>query len=148
LGLAGWYRRFIAKFTELTTPITNLLSGKKKFCWTEEAQTAFDQLKAALTSAPVLQNPDFNRKFYLHCDASDYGVGAVLVQMNDLNEERPVAYMSKNLNSAQKNYSVTERECLVVIMGIERFRCYLELQEFEVVTDHSSLSWLMRLMMT
>lgn len=68
----------------------------------------------------------------------------MLVQMNDINEERPVAYMSKKLNSAQRNYSVTERECLAVILGIERFRCYLELQEFEVVTDHSSLSWLMR----
>jgi hypothetical protein len=144
LGLAGWYRRFIANFSEITTPITNLLSGKKKFIWTEGAQNAFDQLKAALTSAPVLQNPDFKRKFYLHCDASDYGVGAVLVQLNDAQEERPVAYMSKKLNSAQRNYSVTERECLAVILGIERFRCYLELQEFEVVTDHSSLSWLMR----
>lgn len=103
MGLAGLYRRFIANFAELTTPITNLLSGKKKFCWTEEAQTAFAQLKAALTSAPVLQNTDFNQKFYLHCDASDFGVDAVLVQMNDLNEERPVAYMSKKLNSAQRN---------------------------------------------
>lgn len=68
----------------------------------------------------------------------------MLVQMNEANEERPVAYMSKKLNSAERNYSVTERKCLAVILGIERFRCYLELQEFEVVTDHSSLSWLMR----
>lgn len=95
MGLARWYRRFIANFSELRTPITDLLAGKKRFRWTEEAQKACDQLKAALTSAPVLQNPDFRKKFYLHCDASDYGVGAVVVQMNDANEERPVAYMSK-----------------------------------------------------
>jgi len=144
LGLAGWYRRFIANFSEITTPITDLLSSKSKFVWTDSAQEAFQQLKALLTTAPVLQNPDFNKKFFLHCDASDYGIGAVLVQLNDEGLEKPVAYMSKKLNSAQRNYSVTERECLAVVLGIERFRCYLEMHDFEVVTDHSSLAWLMK----
>ncbi|KAH8318249.1 hypothetical protein KR059_000700, partial [Drosophila kikkawai] len=93
---------------------------------------------------PVLQNADFSRKFFVHCDASDYGIGAVLVQVSDSGEERPLAFMSKKLSKSQRNYSVTERECLAVILAIEKFRCYLELQPFEVVTDHSSLLWLMR----
>lgn len=72
------------------------------------------------------------------------GIGAVLVQLDDNKEEKPIAYMSRKLNSAQRNYSVTERECLAAIEAIQKFRCYLELQEFVVITDHSSLVWLMR----
>jgi len=74
LGVCGWYRRFIQGFAELTFPITEILSTKRKFVWTPEAQTAMDKLKHVLTSAPILTNPDFTKKFYLHCDASDYGV--------------------------------------------------------------------------
>lgn len=144
LGLAGWYRRFIANFSSVVFPISEVLSTKRKFCWTSEAQASFERIKSLLTNAPVLANPDFSRKFYLHCDASDFGIGAVLVQIDDTGSERPIAFMSRKLNSAQRNYSVTERECLAAIEAIKKFRCYLELQEFEVITDHSSLVWLMR----
>lgn len=139
LGLAGWYRRFIKNFSSLVFPISETLSTKKKFVWTTEAQAAFENIKEVLSSAPVLSNPNFEKKFYVHCDASDIGIGAVLVQLDENNEEKPIAFMSKKLNSAQRNYSVTERECLAAIEAIQKFRCYLELQEFEVITDHSSL---------
>lgn len=144
LGIAGWYRRFIENFSSVVFPITETLSSKKKFSWTPDAHRAFEQIKTLLSSSPVLINPDFSKKFYLHCDASDYGIGAVLVQMDEEGNERPVAFMSRKLNSAQRNYSVTERECLAAVEAIQKFRCYLELQEFEVITDHSSLVWLMR----
>ncbi|XP_065356057.1 uncharacterized protein LOC135950441 [Calliphora vicina] len=144
LGIAGWYRRFIENFSTEVHPITETLSTKRKFNWTTEAQKSFEKIKFLLTTTPVLSNPDFTRKFYLHCDASDYGIGAVLVQLDDNGSEKPVAYMSKKLNTAQRNYSVTERECLAAIEAIKKFRCYLELQEFEVITDHSSLVWLMK----
>lgn len=144
LGLAGWYRRFLHNFSTETFPITEVISTKKRFCWTEEAQKSFERVKSLLTTAPVLANPDFSKKFYLHCDASDYGIGAVLVQLDQEENERPIAFMSKKLSTAQRNYSVTERECLAVIEAIKKFRCYLELQEFEVITDYSSLLWLMR----
>lgn len=144
LGLAGWYRRFIENFSSVVFPISETLSTKKKFVWTPEAEIAFQRIKDLLTSAPILCNPDFDKKFFLQCDASDYGIGAVLVQLDEKGEEKPVAFMSKKLNSAQRNYSVTERECLAAIEAIQRFRCYLELQEFEIITDHSSLLWLMR----
>lgn len=144
LGLAGWYRRFINNFSSIVYPITEVLSTKKKFSWTTEVQKSFQEIKNLLTSAPILVNPDFSKKFYLHCDASDYGIGAVLVQLDDNGEEKPIAFMSKKLNTAQRNYSVTERECLAALEAIKKFRCYLELQEFEVITDHSSLVWLMK----
>lgn len=144
LGLAGWYRRFIRNFSDIVFPITEVLSTKKKFSWTAAAQESFNTIKQLLTTAPVLSNPDFSRKFYLHCDASDFGIGGVLVQLDETGAEKPIAYMSKKLNSAQRNYSVTERECLAAVEAIKKFRCYLELQDFEVVTDHSSLLWLMK----
>lgn len=144
LGIAGWYRRFIENFSTEVFPITELLSCKKKFIWTKEAQGAFERIKILLTTAPVLINPDFSKKFFVHCDASDFGIGAVLVQLDENSQERPIAYMSRKLNSAQRNYSVTERECLAALEAIKRFRCYIEMQEFEVVTDHASLVWLMR----
>lgn len=144
LGLAGWYRRFIGNFSSIVFDITEVLSSKRKFIWTPEAQSAFENIKTLLTTAPILANPDFSKKFYVHCDASDVGIGAVLVQHDDEGGERPIAYMSRKLNTAQRNYSVTERECLAAIEAIKKFRCYIEMQEFEVVTDHSSLVWLMR----
>lgn len=144
LGLAGWYRRFIENFSSITFPISETLSSKQKFKWTPEAQNSFTTIKDLLTTAPILSNPDFSKKFYLHCDASDYGIGAVLVQLDENGQEKPIAFMSKKLNSAQRNYSVTERECLAAVEAIKKFRCYLELQDFEVVTDHSSLVWLMK----
>lgn len=139
LGIAGWYRRFIDNFSTEVFPITEVLSTKRKFNWTQEAQQSFERIKYLLTTTPVLSNPDFTKKFYLHCDASDYGIGAVLVQLDESGAEKPIGYMSKKLNTAQRNYSVTERECLAAIEAIKKFRCYLELQEFEVITDHSSL---------
>lgn len=144
LGLTGWYRRFISNFADVTHPITEVLSKKKKFEWTDSANKAFIEIKTLLTSAPVLKNPNFSKKFYVHCDASDFGIGAVLVQLGENDEENPIAFMSKKLNSAQRNYSVTEKECLAAIEAVEKFRCYIELQEFEIITDHSSLVWLMR----
>lgn len=144
LGLAGWYRRFIENFSSITFPISETLSSKQKFKWTPEAQKSFETIKTLLTTAPILSNPDFTKKFYLHCDASNYGIGAVLVQLDKDGNEKPIAFMSKKLNTAQRNYSVTERECLAAIEAIKKFRCYLELQDFEVVTDHSSLLWLMK----
>lgn len=144
LGLAGWYRRFIDNFSSITFPISETLSSKRKFQWTPEANEAFNVVKIRLTTAPVLANPDFSKKFFLHCDASDYGIGAVLVQLDENGQERPIAYMSRKLNTAQRNYSVTERECLAAVEAVKRFRCYLEMQDFEIVTDHASLLWLMK----
>jgi len=82
----------------LTFHITETLKGEKKFEWTSEAQGAFDKLKEALTSPSMLVNPDFSRKFYVHCDASDFGIGAVLVQLSAEGEELPIYFSLRNFH--------------------------------------------------
>lgn len=144
LGVTGWYQRFIASYSTLASPITDLLKGGKKFKWSVEAQEAFDKLKTALVTAPVLRNPDFNKRFFLQVDASSTGVGCVLFQKNSEGGENPIAFMSKKLNGAQRNYSVTEQECLAAILAVKKFRAYIEGMPFTIITDHASLQWLMK----
>lgn len=145
IGVAGWYRRFIRNFSELTAPLTNLIKKDKKFVISKEALDSFHNVKYALTRAPVLVHPDFKRHFFIQCDASNVGIGAVLFQKDDSGNERPIAFFSQKLNSAQSNYSVTEKECLAAIMAVKRFRPYVELMPFTIITDHASLKWLMSL---
>lgn len=144
IGLVSWYRRFIENFATLAAPISNLLHGRKKgqpISWNADSEQAFQEIKKKLTSAPVLASPDFSQPFIIQCDASDYGVGAILYQDCD-GLEHPIAYASKALTKTQKNYSVTEKELWAVIFGIEKFRGYVMGTEFTVVTDHASLKWL------
>lgn len=145
IGLTGWYRRFLPNFATITAPITELI---KKNCtrieWTPEAQEALVRIKVALTSAPILANPNYEIPFIIQTDASDLGMGAVLVQ-GEGEEERVVAYWSQKLSSAQRKYQTTERECLAVILAVEKFRPYIEGAKFTVITDHASLLWLRNL---
>lgn len=145
LGTAGWYRRFIKDFATISAPLTDVLKKSVKFTINEKAKEAFENLKKALTSAPVLRHADFANQFYIQCDASEYGIGAVLFQLNSQGDEHPIAFYSQKLNQCQKNYSVTEKECLAAVMAIKKFRPYVELMEFTVITDHASLQWLMNL---
>ena len=145
LGTAGWYRRFIPNFASLAAALSDLLKAKTKFVVTPESIESFEALKVALTTAPVLRHPDFKRRFWVQCDASNIGVGAVLFQLDDEGNENPIAFYSQKLNKCQRNYSVTEKECLAAILAVERFRPYVELMKFTVVTDHASLKWLMQL---
>lgn len=142
LGMAGWYQRYIHNYSDVAAPITDLLRNADRFNWNPNAQAAFKALKTCLTTAPVLTHPDFSLPFCIQCDASISGVGGVLFQTKN-GEERPIAFMSKKLNSAQRNYTVTELECLAAILCVKRFRCYIEGMEFKIITDHASLKWLM-----
>lgn len=145
LGMATWYSRFIPNFASVSAPITELLKkSRNKFVWTEDAESALNVLKTALVSAPVLATPDFSQPFMIYCDASDVGVGAVLVQGTGTNE-RAITYMSQKLSGAQTKYTTTEKECLSVILAIEKFRPYIEGVKFTVFTDHASLLWLTNL---
>lgn len=100
-------------------------------------------MKEALSSAPILSHPDFDKHFYIQCDASLYGIGSVLYQIADGGKECPIAYLSQKLTKAQKNYSVTELECLAAVVSVKKFRAYVEGMPFTIITDHASLKWLM-----
>ena len=147
-GMCSWFRRFIPNFSSVVAPFNKLASsGKKapKFQWTTEANESFLKLKSLLVSTPVLASPDFNLPFAVHCDASNYGIGAMLTQVHN-NEESVIAYMSKSLNSLERNYSATERETFAVISALEHWRCYLDNgNQFTVYTDHAALKWFLNL---
>lgn len=142
LGIAGFYQRFIENYSEILIPISDLLKKLKgKFQWTEAAEEALLALKSALTSPPILANPNFNEKFVIETDSSDIAVGAVLTQ-NLEGKRRCIAYFSKKLSSTQRKYAATERECLAVLMAIDHFRPFIEGTHFTIMTDAMSLTFL------
>lgn len=144
MGLAGWYRRFIKDFSEITAPISELEKKSVKFEWNEEREGAFRKLIAALTSAPILASPRYEVPFEIQADASKTACGAVLVQYHE-GTEKVIAYMSQKFTATQQKYHVTELECLAVILAIEKFRPYVEGTHFKVITDHHALIWLKNL---
>lgn len=148
LGTASYYRRFIKNFSLIAAPLNKLTSSSKDappFKWTPEAEESFKTLKQALVSAPILACPDFSKPFTLQCDASSYGLGAMLTQEND-GREHPIAFASKSLTKCEANYSATEREALAVVFAVEHFRPYLEgSRPFKIITDHASLKWFLNL---
>ena len=136
LGLTGYYRRFVQHYGLIAKPLTQLLK-KKQFSWSPEAQLAFDKLKEAMVTTPVLALPNFAEPFEVETDASDVGIGAVLMQKG-----QPIAFLSKALGDSHKHMSIYEKEFLALIMAVDKWRQYLQRQEFVIRTDHKSLSYL------
>lgn len=141
VGLASWYRRFIPSFSTLCDPLTRLTRKNVPFHWDETCEEALNNLKQHLVSAPILACPDFNLKFIVETDASDFGLGAVLLQRHN-DEDKVICYLSRSLTKIERRYSTTEKELLGVLFAIEKLRPYLEGTKFTVVTDHYSLKWL------
>ena len=102
LGMSGFYRRFCENYSTVAMPLTNLLKNRVKFEWTKDCQEAFDKLKGILASSPVLMAPDFSKPFKMAVDASDIGIGAVLLQEDSNGLERPICYYSKKLNKTRR----------------------------------------------
>ena len=127
LGLTGYYRKFIPNYTEIPAPLTDLTkkSAPTRVQWTPTYDLAFGKLKELLCSKPVLNTPDFSKPFILQTDASNRGVGAVLTQIDDNSEEHPIAYYSRKLHPREERYSVVEKECLAIRLGVHAFRVYL-----------------------
>ena len=144
LGMAGYYRSFCLNFSDIAAPLTNLLSKKVKFVWTDDCQMAFDKVKLLLQKSPVLKSPDYEKPFKLIIDSSDVGTGSVLVQEASDGLDHPVSYFSKKFLKYQKNYSVVEKETLGLVLALEHFDVYLGSTPFKikVYTDHNPLTFL------
>lgn len=137
LGLTSYYRKFIKNYGIMTRPLTALLKKGVPFKWAELQQQAFSQVKWAMVQAPVLALPDFSQEFIVETDACDKGIGAVLLQNG-----HPIAYLSKALGVKAQALFTYEKECLAILMAVNKWRAYLQNNEFVIQTNHKSLTHL------
>ncbi|GFV98544.1 retrovirus-related Pol polyprotein from transposon 297 [Trichonephila clavipes] len=147
LGLAGYYQTYINLFSVIAAPLTDALKGRTKkgeIKWTTECENAFRELKGKLNDKPVLYAPNFEREFIVQTDASNAGMGAVLTQLTEQDEEHPILYLSKKFSEVEKRYCTTEKECAGIVFAIKRLHYYLDGNSFLVMTDHNPLVWLNR----
>jgi hypothetical protein len=142
LGMIGCYSNFVERYADQAKPLYELTKPSKKFNWTPEASKAFQGLKDAIIHDLVLAHPIFGKPFILRTDASNYGVGAVLSQIDESGAERVVSFASKVLDKAQINYTTSEKECYAIVYSLEKFREYLEGHEFVLQTDNKALTYL------
>ena len=141
LGLSNYYRKFVPLFSNKAEPLYRLLNKDTKFEWTEECENSFQFLKNCLTSKPLLAHPNFNKTNHLFCDASNSGVGAVLMQSENTTDEKlkPIAYFSKSLNATQKRYSITKKEFFAIHKALREFQYLCLGYEIVRMTDHKPI---------
>ncbi|GAN11513.1 conserved hypothetical protein, partial [Mucor ambiguus] len=147
MGLCQYYSTYMPNFADVAACITDLTKGvgpkNRKIEWSNDCQKAFDTIKSLITSAPVLLMPDMTRPFRIECDASDYAVGAVLLQQDPKCNDawKPIAFISKKLSVAERNYPTQERELLAILFACKTWRCFVEGSSYEVFTDHRPLQY-------
>ena len=113
-----------------------------KFEWTPECQASLEILKEKMVTAPILVFPDWNKEFHVHVDASSIALGIVLAQTGEGNIDNPIAFASRKLSTAERNYTTTEREGLAMVYALQKFRHYVLASHFKMFTDHSALKYL------
>ena len=145
VGLASHYLRFIKGFASLAAPLTELTKGtgtkKRAIVWTKDCQVAFDQLKDRMTAAPVLVPPNPHAPYFIETYSSDYGVGAVLLQKGEDDQLHPLAFESKKLSAAERNYPAQERELLAILHALRTWRCFIDGRHYTVFSDHHPLKY-------
>lgn len=146
LGLTGFYREYIRGYSTIAVPLTDMTKKDhpERLQWNDECKTSFEKLKESICEKPVLCMPDQDKGFVLRTDASDRGIGAILLQENG-GQLRPIAYQSKKLHGAESRYATVEKECLAAVWGVQRFERYLYGRHFILETDHQPLKCLQRL---
>ena len=141
VGLGSYYRRFIKNYSQIVQPLVALTRKDVPFEWSDACEAAFENLKKALVSPPVMAYPTAEGEFVLDTDASDVSIGAVLSQIH-AGEEKVIAYGSRTLNRAERNYCTTNKELLAIKHFVEYYKHYLLGRHFIVRTDHQALKWL------
>ena len=146
LGSCNFLRRWIPHFADITEPLRILLKkGHFKKKWSPAQEKAWEALRDILGKTPVLAHPRFDRPFFIHCDASTVAIGAALMQKSDDGENQVVAYLSKSLNKAQRNYAIHEVEALSVLYALETWHSYLFGQkQIDVHCDSQAVCWLFK----
>lgn len=134
LGLAGYYRKFVTNFGLISKPLTHLLRKDVSFVWSPATDQAFQALKLALVTAPVLQLLDYSKTFTIATDGSDAGIGAVLSQQG-----HPIVHVNKALGVKSRGLSTYEKEYLAILLDVDHWRSYLQHAEFIILTDHHNL---------
>ncbi len=146
LGLAGYYRKYIPGFAEISRHLTALTkkSAAVNVTLDSESLAAFETLKSALISAPVLRSPMVDKQFYIQTDASGHAIAAILSQQFE-DGEHPISYASRQLSAPERNYSTIERELLAIIFAVRQFHVYIYGRESVLQTDHQPLVYLGRM---
>ena len=139
LGLASHYHCFVKIFAKIASPLHGFTWKSAEFEWTQECQAAFDQLKNKLETAPILAYPNFDLPFVLETDESIQGLGAILSQKQRDGLVHLVAYASRALLPAERNYGISELETLAVVCATQYFHAYLYGHQVTVITDHSAV---------
>ena len=142
LGITGFYRSFIKGYSSIASPLTKLLKKDVNFDWGHQQEKSFNDLKIALTNAPILAFPDYNLPFTMCTDASAQGLGAVLMQKQNDGRFHTIAYASRKLNSAETRYSATHLETLAIVWALKHFRDIIFGYEIIIYTDHMPIKYI------
>ena len=141
LGLSGYYRRFIQDYAELAKSLSDLFKKDVKWEWGNSQKRSFRRLRWYFYGEPILLYPDFQKTFKPTTDASDYAIGAILIQEKD-GVDMPVVYFSETMNTCEQRYPEAEKECLAVLYAVMNFRPYLYGREFILACDYEPIHWI------
>src|SRR5260221_14371396 len=143
LGFVNFYQKFICDFSDIAHPLYALTHKTQQWVWGLAEQEAFDALKKAVTSTPVLTFPSQSGCFHLECDALNFTTGAVLSQVQEDSVHQPVTFMSKGFSNVECNYQIHNKEMLSIMHALDEWHHFLKgmAEKFEILTDHRNLAY-------